>query len=89
MKIDTVKRITDDALEKSREVYDEALTLFANVNNLVTPEVNTDQIKADAKELIKQGERIIENLDIEVSTHERLIEEFNDNIMLAKTLVER
>lgn len=70
-------------------MYDEALTLFANVNNLVTPEVDTNTIKSDAKRLIEESDRILKELDDIVTSHEKLMEEVTDNIELAKTLILR
>lgn len=88
-KIETVKRITDDALEKANEVYDEALTLFANVNALTIPDVDTKTIKSDAKRLIEESERILKDLDEIVDSHSPLIKEIEENIDLAKLLVNR
>lgn len=88
-KIETVKRITDDALEKATEVYDEALTLFANINSLAIPEVDVATIKADADRLIEDSERILRDLDEIVISHKGLLEEANLNIDFAKTLIER
>lgn len=88
-KIETVNRITDDALENANEVYEEALTLFANVNSLTTPDIDTSTIKFDAKRLIEESERILKELDDIVDSHSPLIQEIEDNIELAKHLVNR
>lgn len=88
-KIETAKRHTDDALEKANEVYDQALTLFASVNALTIPDVDTSTIKADAKRLTDDSERILSELDAIVESHDTLIKEIEENIGLAKALVDR
>lgn len=89
LKTETIKRLIDDALEKANEVYDDALTLFANVNALTIPEFATDTIKADAKRLIEESDRILKELDEIVDSHEPLIKELEENIKLAEELVNR
>lgn len=88
-KLETVKRITEDSLEKANEVYDDALTLFANINSLSAPEINTKQIKDDAKRLIEESDRILKELDKVVDSHDNLLKEVAENIELAKILIQR
>lgn len=88
-KLETVKRITEDSLEKANEVYDDALTLFANINSLLTPEINTKQIKDDANRLIEESDRILKDLDEVVDSHDNLLKEVTENIDLSKVLIQR
>lgn len=88
-KLETVKRITEDSLEKANEVYDDALTLFANINSLSAPDIDTKQIKDDAKRLIEESDRILKELDEVVDSHDNLLKEVAENIELAKILIQR
>lgn len=40
--------MTAEALKRANDVYDEALTLFANVNSLTVPDIDIDKLKKDA-----------------------------------------
>lgn len=47
-------KLTAEALKRANEVYDEALTLFANVNALTAPEINLEKLKKDAAQAIEE-----------------------------------
>lgn len=88
-KLATVHRITEDALEKANKVYEEALSLYASVNALIVPNVDTNEIKGDAKRLIEDSDRILEQLHEITESHKKLMEEVKENMELAKLLIDR
>lgn len=47
-KLESTSKMTAEALKRANDVYDEALTLFANVNSLTVPDINIDKLKKDA-----------------------------------------
>lgn len=47
-KLEETSKLTESALKRANEVYDEALTLFANVNSLTAPEINIEELKKSA-----------------------------------------
>lgn len=46
--------LSSDALQQANQVYDEALTLIANINALSVPEINLEKLRTDAKDAIKE-----------------------------------
>lgn len=53
-KLEETSKLTANALNRANEVYDEALTLFANVNSLTAPEINIDELKKSAASANKE-----------------------------------
>lgn len=52
--MEETSRLTANALKRATEVYDEALTLFANVNSLTAPEINIEELKKSAASANKE-----------------------------------
>lgn len=52
--LETATRLAADALKRANDVYDEALTLFANVSALTAPEINLDKLKQDSARAIEE-----------------------------------
>lgn len=48
LKFQATSKITNDALKRANEVYDDALTLFASVNALTAPDIKIDKLKKEA-----------------------------------------
>lgn len=46
--------LSSDALQQANQVYDEALTLIANINGLSVPEINLEKLRTDAVNAIKE-----------------------------------
>lgn len=46
--------LSSEALQHANKVYDEALTLIANINALNVPEINLEKLRNDAKDAIKE-----------------------------------
>lgn len=52
--LEETSKLTADALKRANEVYDEALTLFANVNSLTAPEISIEELKKSAASANKE-----------------------------------
>lgn len=88
-KLDALKKLTNDSLEKANSVYDESLTLFANVNALPIPEVNLKPIKEDANKLSKAADELETELQDVINVNNELLSNLDENIILSDTLIKR
>lgn len=88
-KLITVAKLTEQALTKANEVYDEALSSFAAVNSLSPPSIDIDQIKKESNKYTKEADRINADLDKTIEDHTSLLTDVNDNLVLATTMLER
>lgn len=52
--LNNVVKLTEDALERANQIYDEALTLIANVNSLNAPDIDLDKLRKDALNAIEE-----------------------------------
>lgn len=46
--------LSNDALQQANHVYDEALTLIANINALSVPDINLEKLRTDAMNAIQE-----------------------------------
>lgn len=46
--------LSNDALQQANQVYDEALTLIANINALSVPDINLEKLRTDAIKAIQE-----------------------------------
>lgn len=46
--------LSNDALQQANQVYDEALTLIANIKALSVPDINLEKLRTDAIKAIKE-----------------------------------
>lgn len=46
--------LSNDALQQANNVYDEALTLIANINALSVPDINLEKLRTDAMNAIQE-----------------------------------
>uniref|UniRef100_A0A182X6E3 LANB2 n=1 Tax=Anopheles quadriannulatus TaxID=34691 RepID=A0A182X6E3_ANOQN len=88
-KLNTVSKLTEQALTRAREVNDEALTLFAAVNRTAPPNIDIDKIKKEANQYNREADRIAEDLANKMRDHAQLLENVGTNIELAETLLDR
>lgn len=88
-KLDAVKKLTTESLEKANSVYDESLTLFANINALAIPEVDLVPIKEDSAKLSKDSDEIKSELDHVLNSNDDLLNNLEENIKLSETLIDR
>lgn len=52
--LDTAINLSNDALQQANRVYDEALTLIANINALSVPDINLEKLRTEAMNAIQQ-----------------------------------
>lgn len=82
-------RLTSDALERANRVYDEALTLIANVNALASPEIDLEKLKLDALNAIEDAQHLQNEIERLTSEHDKLLIEYDENSELGNTLIDR
>lgn len=88
-KLEALKKLTSESLEKANSVYDESLTLFANVNALTIPEIDITPVKADSSKLSKAADEITAELDEVLNNNNKLLSGLEDNIDLSRILIKR
>lgn len=88
-RLEALKKLSNESLEKANSVYDESLTLFANVNALSIPEVNLAPIKEDAAKLLSASSEISSELDNVLNANGDLLDSLEADNKLSEVLVER
>lgn len=88
-KLDSLKKLTTDSLDKANSVYDESLTLFANINGLTIPDVDLKPIKEDAAALSKGASEIGAELDEMLNQNNELLSDLEEDIGLSEVLIKR
>lgn len=88
-KLESLKKLTTSSLEKANSVYDESLTLFANINSLPIPEIDLTPIKKDSAKLLSESKLIGQELDEVLNSNAKLLEELDVNIKYSITLTDR
>lgn len=88
-KLDNLKKLTTESLSKAENVYDESLTLFADINGVQINEIDLDPIKNNAKNLLTNAEEIAKELDETVNSNADLLDNLEENISLSDVLISR
>lgn len=88
-KLDSLKKLTTDSLDKSNSVYEESLTLFANIQGLSIPEVDLQPIKEDASKLTQASDEISKELDEVLNANNELLDSLEEDIKLSRILIRR
>lgn len=88
-KLEAVKKLTSVSLAKANNVYDESLTLFANINALPIPEVDLAPIKDDAAKLSKATDEVSTDLEDVLNVNNELLSNLEENINLSEVLIQR
>lgn len=88
-KLESLKGLTTSALEKANNVYDEALTLFANINAISTPEINVAPLKQDSAKLVTATAEMSDELQDILNRNDELLHELDENIQFAEVLLDR
>lgn len=52
--LDSAINLSNEALQQANQVYDEALTLIANINALSVPDINLEKLRTDAMNAIQE-----------------------------------
>lgn len=88
-KLEALKKLTAESLEKANSVYEESLTLIAKVNGLPIPEADLTPIKEESAKLSKESDGIRKELEDIINTHGNLLTKAEENINLGQTLMQR
>ena len=88
-KLDTLRKLTTDSIDKANSVYDESLTLFANINALSIPDVDLKPIKEDSTVLVKASGEIGSALDETLTQNNDLLGDLEEDISLSELLITR
>lgn len=88
-KLDALKKLTTESLDKANSVYDESLTLLSNINALNIPEVDLNPIKEDAGKLSKASDEIAKELDEVLNANNAMLNNLEENIEFSKILIMR
>ena len=88
-KIESLEKLTQNTIEKANSVYDESLTLFANINAIQIPEPNLVPIKNNANELSTSVDEISKELENALTKNNALLSNLEENINLSDILIKR
>ena len=88
-KLESVSKLTSEALDKANEIYDDALSLLADVNEQATPTINIDKIKKESSNYLGQAEEIGGALDEAIEKNNKLVSELEENVKLGEALLDR
>lgn len=88
-KLETLKKLTAESLEKANSVYDESLTLIAKVKGLPIPEADLQPIKEESARLSSESDAVKKELDELLTTHEVVLSAVENNINLSEVLISR
>lgn len=89
LKLASTAKQTKEALEKATAMQDAALTLLADVEELVTPQVDVAQLKKDATEANQEAKKLKTDADELGAKHDELLADFDEELTLAEVLIER
>lgn len=87
--LEALKKLTASSLEKANAVYDESLTLFANINGMQIPEFDLSPNKKDASQLLQRAQNISVDLDEVLNSNNNLLNDLEENIELSNILIKR
>lgn len=88
-KLNTLKKLTAESLEKANSVYDESLTLIAKVKGLPIPETDLQPIKEESARISSESDVVKKDLDELLTKHGDLLTKIEVNINLSDVLIAR
>lgn len=88
-KLESLQKLTKDSLDKANSVFDESLTLFANINAIQVPELNLTPLKDNGNDLVKVSNELSTQLDEALTKNNELLTKLDENIELSKVLITR
>lgn len=88
-KLESLQKLTKDSLEKANSVFDESLTLFANINAIQVPELNLNPLKDSGNELIKSSNNLNTELENTLDDNNNLLNNLEENLSLSDVLIKR
>jgi laminin, gamma 1 len=88
-KLEAIKKLTDESLQKANAVYDESLTLFATIDGLQIPKLNLEPYKEDASGLSESATNLKAELDELLDNNNAMLINLDENIDLSEIMIER
>lgn len=88
-KLESLEKLTKDSLDKANSVFDESLTLFANINAIQVPELNLIPLKESGNELVKSSNDLNTELEDALNTNKDLLDNLEENVNLSDILIKR
>lgn len=88
-KLENLKKLTTESLNKAEAVYDDSLTLFANITGVQVPELDLEPIKNNAKDLQTDVAKIAAELDSALTKNNDMLSDFEENLQLSEALIRR
>ena len=88
-KIESLEKLTKESLDKANSVYDDSLTLFANINAIEIPDLNLTPLKEKGIELVEDSTKLNTELEETLDVKNELLNNFEDNINLSDILIKR
>lgn len=88
-KLESLKKLTSESLEKANSVYEDSLQLYANINGLASVELDLAPIKDDAAELIAASDEISEELNGVLDKNKDLLDNVDESLSLTELLINR
>lgn len=88
-KLESLQKLTKGSLDKANSVYDESLTLFANINAIQVPELNLTPFKNTGNELVKASTDLDKELEEALTTNNDILSNLEGNVELSDILIKR
>lgn len=88
-KLEALKKLTAESLDKATHVFDDSLTLIAKVNGLPIPEADLAPIKEEAAKMSKESDDIQNELDENIGKHGDLFDKVESNINWSQSELRR
>lgn len=88
-KLESLKKLTTESLNKAESVYEDALTLFANISAVQVPDIDLEPIKNSAKDLDKDVSQVLDELDEGIGKNSDMLMNFETNLEYSDILIKR
>ncbi|XP_035428786.1 laminin subunit gamma-1 [Spodoptera frugiperda] len=88
-KLNSMTELADQALKRAKDVYDEALGLYAEVNTTLLPDIKLSKLKETAREMNKTIDEKSAELERLVADNENTLEQLDNAIKQGRGLLDQ
>uniref|UniRef100_A0A2H1WUK8 SFRICE_026760 n=1 Tax=Spodoptera frugiperda TaxID=7108 RepID=A0A2H1WUK8_SPOFR len=88
-KLNSMTELADQALKRAKDVYDEALGLYAEVNTTLLPDIKLSKLKETAREMNKTIDEKSAELERLVADNENTLEQLENAIKQGRGLLDQ
>uniref|UniRef100_A0A2A4JWY1 Laminin subunit gamma-1 n=1 Tax=Heliothis virescens TaxID=7102 RepID=A0A2A4JWY1_HELVI len=88
-KLNSMTELADQALKRAKEVYEEALGLYAEVNTTLLPDIKLNKLKDTAREMNKTIDEKSAELERLVADNEDTLQQLEDAIKQGRSLLDQ